>query len=155
MPSRVRSFRIYSGQNSLSPTRAPNPLLYKWSPKHPLETGSWWADASGWCQDIGDTLLAPPASVMSPADDSLMVVASTISTDGLWAGFLLAGGIAGTEYTITLRLIGKTTGVSWAGGVRLQCTAPAPALPAPAGLATMNRSLLTIGGKTLVPGTAA
>jgi hypothetical protein len=152
VPSSVRTVRIYSGAQMLA-TRGISPAVpYRWPPKHPLDTDWWWVDATGWCQDNGDTLLAPPAKTITPNDGTLMCVATAISADGLQAGFLLTGGTSALSYTVTARLIGRTTGASWVGDIVLSMDKVVAVTSPPANMATMNGAALTFGGLTIAPG---
>jgi hypothetical protein len=127
---------------------------YKWPFKHALEVSWWWINAEPWCQDNGDTLLPPPAKTITPNDGTLTCVTTAISADGLQAGFLLTGGTSAVDYTVTVRLIGRTTGASWSGDIVLPMDAGA-AITAPTNdTATINASVLRVGGTTLAPGQA-
>jgi len=145
MPSRVRSFRIYSGQNSLSPTRAPNPLLYKWSPKHPLEANHWWVNAEALCGDLQDVILTAGYSVID--SDGVLVISEWCLTDcGRWAGFWLEGGTPGLTYKIRLHLTFAASRASWAGDVMIQVAALGPVPVPDPGLITNNGDIVLLGG---------
>jgi hypothetical protein len=128
VPSRVRGFRIYSGQNSLSPTRAPNPLLYKWPPKHPLDIEWWWVNATGWCEDIGDIINSFAASdvLISGGDGALSLVGTSISADGNQVGMRWIGGTSGQIYTVTVMLRGSQGADAEAFDISFPCNGVLP-----------------------------
>lgn len=153
-PSRFRTVTIYGERAPIRSRGLVGPTSrYRWASKHPFESGWWWVNAGPWCEDISDTLLAPPAKTITPADNSLSIIATTISLDGLQAGFLFSGGDPGKGfYTVTVRLIGQKTGASWAGDILLPIESAVAIAAPPSGTATMNGSVLTIGGVTIQPG---
>lgn len=145
VPSAVRSFEIYPGgarpgQGLVGPNALP-----RWVAKHPLEDNGWWINASKWCADIADTIgqVAYPATLQDPL---LVIKATAISADGLWAGIRFEGGTPGMLSKIRIVLTSAVSGVQTAVDALLPIESVDPVEANPPGLATLHGSLATIGG---------
>jgi hypothetical protein len=89
--------------------------ILTFNPKSPYDQNWWWVDATYFLQEEDDLLEAVTANVLGP-DSTLVEIATTITSDGLKAGFHMEGGSSGAEYTL-VPLLTTTNGYQWSRNI--------------------------------------